>query len=95
MKIEFTDAFQSKVRKLVKKDPHLKATLQKQFHLFQSNPAYPSLHLHKLIGKRSEQYAISIKGDLRALAIQSRHKKDTFIFFDLVTHDDYITCLKP
>lgn len=89
MNIEFTDAFQNKVRKLIKKDPGLRAILQKQFHLFQSNPTYPSLHLHKLIGKRSEQYAVSIQGDLRALAIKSRHKKDTFIFFDLVTHDDY------
>lgn len=89
MNIEFTDDFQSKILKLLKKDSNLKVTFQKQFHLFKSNPNYPSLHLHKLTGKRSEQYAISIKGNLRALSIKSRYKKDTYIFFDIVTHDQY------
>ena len=84
MNIELTDLFKKKAQKLTKKDPSLNSALKKQFNLFRSSPFYPPLHLHKLQGKRSEQYAIKIKSDLRALSIKSRHKKDTFIFFDLV-----------
>lgn len=89
MNIELTESFKKKVQKLVKKDFDLKLALKKQFNLFKSNPLYPSLHLHRLQGKRSEQYAIKIKPDLRALSIKSRDNKDTYIFFDLVTHDEY------
>ena len=89
MDIELTDLFKKKAQKLIKKDPALNSTLKKQFNLFKSNPLYPSLHLHKLQGKRSEQYAIKIKSDLRALFIKPKESKDTYIFFDLVTHDEY------
>lgn len=89
MKIELTDSFKKKAQKLTKKDSALKLTLKKQFNLFKSNPFYPPLHLHKLQGKRSEQYSIKIKSDLRALSIKSGNKKDTYIFFDLITHDEY------
>ena len=89
MDIELTDLFKKKAQKLIQKDPTLSSILKKQFNLFKSNPLYPSLHLHKLQGKRSEQYAIKIKSDLRALSIKSKDSKDTYIFFDLVTHDEY------
>ncbi|OGV96452.1 hypothetical protein A2W24_00605 [Microgenomates group bacterium RBG_16_45_19] len=89
MDIELTNFFKKKAQKLIKKDPSLNSALKKQINLFRSNPFYPSLHLHKLQGKRSEQYAIKIKSDLRALSIKSMDKKDTYIFFDLVTHDEY------
>lgn len=89
MNIELTDFFKRKAQKLIEKDPEVKSALKKQFNLFKSNPLYPSLHLHKLQGKRSEQYAIKIMPDLRALSVKSKHSKDTYIFFDLVTHDEY------
>lgn len=89
MNLELTDSFKKKAQKLIKKNPDLNLALKKQFNLFKFNPLYPALHLHKLQGKRSEQYAIKIKSDLRALYIKSKTKKDTYIFFDLVTHDEY------
>lgn len=89
MNIEFTNSFKKKAQKLIKKDSGLIPILKKQFNLFRFNPRHPSLHLHKLEGKRSEQYATRIKEDLRALSIKSKHKKNTYIFFDLVTHREY------
>ncbi|MBT3249504.1 MAG: hypothetical protein HN846_05115 [Candidatus Pacebacteria bacterium] len=86
MKFHLTDSFQKKAKKLCKKDPQLKIALAKQFSLFQENHQHPSLKIHKLKGKRSEQYAIRIKGDLRVLSIKNN---EIFIFFDLVTHDQY------
>lgn len=89
MKIEFTDAFKKKIQQVIRKNPHLQSAFKKQFNLFKSNPFHPSLRLHKLKGTRSEQYAIWIKGDVRALSIKSTTNSDTYIFFDVVTHDTY------
>lgn len=89
MNIEFTDSFKKKTQQLGRKNPQFKTVLKKQLSLFKLNPFHPSLRLHKLKGSRSEQYAMWIKGDLRALSIKSRTHKDTYIFFDLVTHDEY------
>lgn len=89
MNIEFTDEFKKKTQQVVRKNPPLKHFLKKQLTLFKTNPFHPSLRLHKLKGSRSEQYAIWIKGDLRALSIKSKTHNDTYIFFDLVTHDRY------
>lgn len=89
MNIEFTDSFRKKIKKISRKNPDFKTALIKQLKLFKNNPLHPSLRLHKLKGARSEQLAIWIKGDLRALSIKSRTIKDTYVFFDLITHDEY------
>lgn len=86
MIFHFTRSFEIKTRKLCEKNPRLKKDFVKQFRLFKSEPSHPSLKWHKLKGKRSEQYAMWIQGDLRALAIKD---KEVYIFFDLVTHDEY------
>ena len=86
MNFHLTDSFQKKAKKLCKKDSQLKLALTRQFSIFQKNYQHPSLKLHKLKGKRSEQYAIWIKGDLRALGIKD---SEMYIFFDLVTHYQY------
>lgn len=86
MNFYLTSSFQKKAQKLSKKDPEIRLALSKQFTLFQENHQHPSLKLHKLKGKRSEQYAIWIIGDLRALSIK---EEDQYIFFDLVSHDQY------
>lgn len=86
MTIYFTTNFQKKVDKLSKKQHTIPIQLKKQLSLFQQNPIHMGLRLHKLRGKRTEQYAIWILDDLRALAIK---EGNTYIFFDLVTHDEY------
>ena len=86
MNCSLTHSFQKKAQKLCKKDPQIRQALAKQFSLFQANHQHPSLKLHKLKGKRSEQYAIWIISDMRALGIKDG---DEYIFFDLVTHDQY------
>lgn len=86
MKLDFTNSFKRKTKKLFKKDPQIRFEFNKQFSFFQKNQEHPSLKLHKLKGRRSGQYAIWIRGDLRALGIKDGNK---FIFFDLVKHDKY------
>ncbi|MFC1790174.1 hypothetical protein ACFLZP_01670 [Patescibacteria group bacterium] len=89
MKLEITKQLKKKLKKLVKSNPSLKQSLKKQLTLFQTSPNHPSLRLHKLQGKRCQQLAIWIKGDLRALLIKSPTKKDTYVFFDLIKHKQY------
>ena len=89
MNIEFTDEFKKKTQQFIRKSPQLKSSFKKQLALFKLNPFHPSLRLHKLKGSRSEQYALWIKGDLRALSIKSKTHTETYIFFDTVTHDEY------
>ncbi len=86
MNFELTNSFEKKSQKLCHKDSSIKSALTKQFKIFNQNPRNPSLKLHKLQGDRSTHFAIWIKGNLRALAIKV---KDTYIFFDLITHDEY------
>jgi len=86
MNFSLTKTFQKKAKKLCKKDSQLRKVLEKQFSLFQENHQHPSLKLHKLKGRRSEQYSIWIMGDLRALSIKDGEEH---IFFDLVNHDQY------
>lgn len=86
MNFHLTESFQDKVRKLCKKDAQLRNAFKKQFSLFQNNEKHPSLKLHKLQGKRSKQYAIWIKGDLRALYTK---ESGQCVFFDLIDHDQY------
>jgi mRNA-degrading endonuclease YafQ of YafQ-DinJ toxin-antitoxin module len=86
MTIHFTIGFKKKTAKLSGKNPQLLKQLKKQFKLFTQNPLHKGVRLHKLKGRRSEQYAIWIEGDLRALAFKDNNM---YIFFDLVTHDQY------
>ncbi len=86
MNFHLTKPFQNKAKKFCTKDMKLRASLKKQFSLFQKNHRHPSLKFHKLKGERSDQYSMWVHGDLRALCIKDR---EMYIFFDLVTHYQY------
>lgn len=86
MMVHFTQGFQKKTARLVAHNDQLRRKLKKQLRLFKQNPHYLGLRLRKLKGKRSEQFAVWVEGDLRALAIK---EGDVYVFFDLVKHDQY------
>ena len=85
-RVAFTDGFKKQISKLCHNNPLLRKRLAKQFQIFSIGEYDPSIKLHKLKGKRSTQYAIWIEGNLRAIAIKDG---DTYIFFELATHDKY------
>lgn len=84
MTIHFTKEFQKEIGRI--KSSRVKGKLQKQLKLFIIDQKHPSLKLHKLKGKRSQQYSIWIEDNLRAIAVRDN---DTYVFFDLVNHDEY------
>ena len=59
-KIIYTDSYIKKAKKFVKKHPELLSQYAKTLKLLELNPFHPSLRLHKLTGKLSELYSVSI-----------------------------------
>jgi len=59
-KILYTDSYIKKAKKFVKKHPELLSQYEKTLKLLELNPFHPSLRLHKLTGKLSELYSVSI-----------------------------------
>lgn len=59
-KIIYTDNYIKKAKKFVKKHPELLSQYEKTLKLLELNPFHPSLRLHKLSGKLSELYSVSI-----------------------------------
>lgn len=78
--------FDKLLAKKLKKNPQLKNKINKQIGLLKIDLKYPSLKLHKLEGKRAEEYSIWIEGNLRFVFLIV---KSTILFTDIITHDEY------
>jgi mRNA-degrading endonuclease YafQ of YafQ-DinJ toxin-antitoxin module len=78
MIIALSKLFIKKLNKLTRKRADLTEHFTKQFLLLKSDNTNNGLKLHKLQGNRSEQYAIWITGDIRAVALKDGN---TLIFF--------------
>ena len=62
-----TDSYAKKIRKFLKKHPALFKKYEKTIFFLEANPHHPSLRLHKLQGKLSEYYSISIDMEYRII----------------------------
>ena len=86
MKIGTTSYFDKKLSKKIKKNPQLQPKILKQIDFLQMNLRHPSLKLHKLEGKRGEEYSFWVEGNLRITFVIV---DDVILFTDLITHDEY------
>ena len=59
-KIIFTESYIRRAEKFVKKHPDVMKQYEKTLKLLEINPTHPSLRLHKLEGKLTEYYSVSI-----------------------------------
>ncbi len=84
MKAKFSPLVQQKILHLHKKDKKLVARIEKQIKLFELNPKHPSLRTHKLTGKLSNLWSISITKSIRMVYLQ---ESDEAYFVDIGTHD--------
>ncbi len=82
-------SFSSEVLKYLKivkrKNPKLLKKIHKQLALFKENPKHPSLRTHKLEGKLSNSWSITVEENIRILYYL---KKDGVVFFLIGTHDE-------
>lgn len=86
MNIRTTVYFDKKLSKKINKNHQLKTKVKKQIELLKENLRHPSLKLHKLTGKRAQEYSFWIEGNLR---ITFMIIDDVILFTDIITHDEY------
>ena len=86
MNIRTTTYFDKNLSKKIRKNPQLKAKVKKQIELLRENLRHPSLKLHKLTGKRAQEYSFWIEGNLR---ITFTIIDNVILLTDIITHDEY------
>ena len=86
MSIFYTNHFLRRLKRYYKKKPQLRQQVAKQVELLEKNPQHPSLRMHKLVGKRTQQLAIWIEGNLRITFIV---EGEDYVLTDIITHDEY------
>ena len=87
IKIIYSDTYKKKVNKFVKKHPELIGQYEKTLKLLELNPYHPSLRLHKLSGRLSELYSVSINITYR-ISINFIVDDDKIIPISIGTHDE-------
>ncbi len=85
--IIYTESYLKRAKKFIKKHPELISQYGKTLKLLEANPSHPSLRLHKLHGKLSELYSVSINISYR-ICIDFIIDDDKIIPIDIGTHDE-------
>ncbi len=86
-KIIYTETCIKRAKKFIKKHPALINQYAKTLKLLELNPLHPSLRLHKLKGKLSNIYSVSINITYR-INIDFIIKEDKIIPINIGKHDD-------
>ncbi len=86
-RIIFTESYEKRAMKFLKRHPELKSQYLKVLQLLAINPLHPSLRLHKLKGKLSMLQSISINLSYR-IVMQFIVKEDLIIPIDVGSHDE-------
>ncbi len=85
--IIYTDSYVKRAKKFIKKHPELISQYEKTLKLIELNPSHPSLRLHKLQGKLTELYSVSINISYR-ITIDFLIEDNKIIPVDIGSHDD-------
>lgn len=86
-KLVFTEGYERRVRKFLKKHPEIRSQYDKTIRLLELNPHHPSLRLHRLEGKLSELHSVSINLSYR-IAMELLITDETIIPVNIGTHDE-------
>ncbi len=85
--IIYSESYIKRAKKFIKKHPDLLSQYEKTLKLLEINPKHPSLRLHKLDGKLSELYSVSINISYR-IYIDFLIEDDIIIPIDVGRHDE-------
>lgn len=86
-KIIFTESYERRASKFIKKHPELINQYSKTLQLLELNPNHPSLRLHRLKGNLSELHSVSINMTYR-ITIEFIISEDQIIPINIGTHDE-------
>lgn len=85
----WSPAFTRLTRRLLKRHPEIRASLQATLTLLEADAFDPRLHTHKLKGDLSDFLACSAGYDLRILfQLAEYNKVDSILLHSIGTHDD-------
>ena len=85
MIIHLTASYERKHKKLIKKNFKLRDNIKQKLQVFQKNQKHPSLRLHKLSGKKIEEWSISITDSIRVIF---QYIPEGIVLTDIGTHDE-------
>ena len=86
-KLIFTESYERRARKFLRRHPELKKQYEKCLELLEFDPFHPSLRLHKLQGKTEELNSVSINIAYRII-ILFIIMENTIIPVDIGSHDE-------
>lgn len=86
-RLVFTETYQRYEKEFLKKHPDLIERYKKTLKLLELNPFHPSLRLHKLKGKLSSYYSVSITLSYRII-ITLKVKEHEIILIHIGHHDE-------
>lgn len=86
-KVIFTDSYNKRAKKFLKKHKDLINQYEKVLKLLELNPKHPSLRLHKLEGKLQDLHSVSINISYR-ITIEFIIENETIIPVNIGTHED-------
>ena len=86
-KIIYTNSYNKRAAKFIKKHPELTRQYEKTLELLELNPYHPSLKLHGLSGKLDELYSVSINISYR-ITMEFLISEKTIIPVKIGTHDE-------
>jgi mRNA-degrading endonuclease YafQ of YafQ-DinJ toxin-antitoxin module len=86
-KIIYTNSYNKRAAKFIKKHPDLIGQYEKTLKLLELNPFHPSLHFHKLSGTLNELYSVSINISYR-ITMEFIISEKTIIPVKIGTHDE-------
>jgi len=86
-KLIFTESYERRAIKFLKRHPELKGQYGKVLKLLALNPSHPSLRLHKLKGALKDLQSVSINISYRVV-LDFIVKKDLIIPIDVGAHDE-------
>ena len=87
IELKFSDGYEKKAIKFLKKHKDIYPQYKKTIELLQSNPNHPSLRLHKLQGTMKQFNSVSINMKYR-IVIDFIIIDDVIILIDLGSHDE-------
>ncbi len=85
--IIYTDSYNKRARKFLKKHPDLLKQYIKTLELLEENPYHPSLRLHKLEGRLSDLYSVSINIVYR-ITLEFIIEKDNILLINIGKHEE-------
>ena len=86
-KLIFTEQYEKRIRKFIKKHPELLSQYEKTIRLLEVNPHHPSLRMHKLSGKLSDLHSVSINISYR-ITLELIISEKEIIPIEIGSHDE-------